>query len=281
MLENAQTDIARSLTLLTDVFKRTTYLATLFWLPQSAKDIPSIKLIQFFSAGTNHVAKHPIYTDSKIPLCSANGVHGPQIAEWVIMMDLVHSHRLPRLLDLQKEKKWNQKEGMEVSDRVGKRVGILGYGSIGRQGKGAYLLHCILPAPRRSGKSPSSHALRISSHPYCNTALDSRGDFLRTSPHNCTVILRVGVCTLEELLPYPEFYAVLRHQHQEPIAIHRRHENPRNSRQRRAMSFMQVHESFKAAHATLGILHLRHIANLVISTACCQLRAIKAQITER
>jgi len=51
------------------------------------------------------------------------------------MMDLVHSHNLPRLLDLQKEKKWNQKEGMEVSDRVGKRVGILGYGSIGRQGE--------------------------------------------------------------------------------------------------------------------------------------------------
>lgn len=118
-----------------DIFKRTTYLATLFWLPPTAKDIPNIKLIQFFSAGTNHVAKHPIYTDSKIPLCSANGVHGPQIAEWVIMMDLVHSHNLPRLYDLQKEKRWNQKEGMEVSDRVGKRVGILGYGSIGRQGE--------------------------------------------------------------------------------------------------------------------------------------------------
>jgi hypothetical protein len=71
------------------------------------------------------------------------------------MMDLVHSHRLPRLLDLQKEKKWNQKEGMEVSDRVGKRVGILGYGSIGRQGECTHLLHCILPAPGRSGKIPS------------------------------------------------------------------------------------------------------------------------------
>jgi hypothetical protein len=55
------------------------------------------------------------------------------------MMDLVHSHKYPRLYDLQKEKKWAQKEGMEVSDRVGKRVGILGYGSIGRQGEFAYL----------------------------------------------------------------------------------------------------------------------------------------------
>tara|TARA_R110002003_G_scaffold234_5_gene16936 strand:- start:23219 stop:23410 length:192 start_codon:yes stop_codon:yes gene_type:complete len=51
------------------------------------------------------------------------------------MMDLVHSHNLPKLYDLQKEKRWAQKEGMRVSDRVGKRVGILGYGSIGRQGE--------------------------------------------------------------------------------------------------------------------------------------------------
>jgi hypothetical protein len=49
-------------------------------------------------------------------------------------MELVHSHHFPKLYDLQKEKTWNQRAGMDVSDRVGKRVGILGYGSIGRQG---------------------------------------------------------------------------------------------------------------------------------------------------
>lgn len=109
------------------------YIATLFWLPPSPADIPNAKLIQFFSAGTNHVANHPIYKDSKIPLCSANGVHGPQIAEWVVMMDLVHSHGYTKLYDLQKERRWDQRAGMRVSDRVGKRVGVLGYGSIGRQ----------------------------------------------------------------------------------------------------------------------------------------------------
>ncbi len=118
-----------------DLPSKASYIATLFWLPLTANDIPKTKLIQFFSAGTNHVAKHPIYTDSKIPLCSANGVHGPQIAEWVVMMDLVHSHKYTALYDLQKERVWNQRAGMNVSDRVGKRVGILGYGSIGRQGR--------------------------------------------------------------------------------------------------------------------------------------------------
>jgi hypothetical protein len=118
-----------------DLTTRASYLATLFWLPKNGKALPNVKLIQFFSAGTNHVDQHPIYTDSKIPLSSANGVHGPQIAEWVIMMDLVHNHSFPVLYDLQKEKTWRQKAGMNVSDRVGKRVGILGYGSIGRQGE--------------------------------------------------------------------------------------------------------------------------------------------------
>jgi hypothetical protein len=56
------------------------------------------------------------------------------------MMDLVHSHKFPKLYDLQKEKTWKQAVGMGISDRVGKRVGILGYGSIGRQGTFHHLL---------------------------------------------------------------------------------------------------------------------------------------------
>ncbi|KAJ4362828.1 hypothetical protein N0V95_001202 [Ascochyta clinopodiicola] len=116
-----------------DLPAKASYIATLFWLPKTADDIPKTKLIQFFSAGTNHVDKHPIYTNSKIPLCSANGVHGPQIAEWVVMMDLVHSHNYTALYELQKKQEWNQGAGKNVSDRVGKRVAILGYGSIGRQ----------------------------------------------------------------------------------------------------------------------------------------------------
>lgn len=57
------------------------------------------------------------------------------------MMDLVHSHSYLKLWELQKKKEWKQSVGMQVSDRVGKRVGILGYGSIGRQGKLIILLY--------------------------------------------------------------------------------------------------------------------------------------------
>lgn len=98
--------------------------------------MPNIKFIQFISAGTNHVAKHPIYTDTKIPLCSANGVHGPQIAEWVVMTDLIHNHNYIDLYKKQQRREWkNAGDPISGKDNVGRTVGILGYGSIGRQGK--------------------------------------------------------------------------------------------------------------------------------------------------
>lgn len=116
-----------------DLYKRAQFLGTLSWLPPSAASAPNLKLIQFFSAGTNHVSQHPIYTDSDIPLTTASGVHGPQIAEWVIMMNLVHSHSYLACYEAQKEKHWGTWEGNNVRDMVGQRVGVLGYGSIGRQ----------------------------------------------------------------------------------------------------------------------------------------------------
>jgi phosphoglycerate dehydrogenase-like enzyme len=51
------------------------------------------------------------------------------------MMDLVHSHNYIALYEQQKQKNWRQSTGMVVRDAVGRRVGVLGYGSIGRQGQ--------------------------------------------------------------------------------------------------------------------------------------------------
>ncbi|PSN69788.1 hypothetical protein BS50DRAFT_571127 [Corynespora cassiicola Philippines] len=116
-----------------DVYRRATYLFTLTWLPPNADAAPGLKFIQFCSAGTNHVADHPIYKDSKIPLTTASGIHGPQIAEWVIMTHLVHTHSYLELYEAQKRREWHKPKGLNVRDAPGRRVGVLGYGSIGRQ----------------------------------------------------------------------------------------------------------------------------------------------------
>jgi len=119
----------------TEIYKRARILITLSWLPPTPAAAPKLELIQFCSAGVNHVAQHPIYTDSKIPLASASGVHGPQIAEWVMMMNLINSHGYIGWYEKQKERKWGSWEHNSVRDMVGQRVGVLGYGSIGRQGQ--------------------------------------------------------------------------------------------------------------------------------------------------
>ena len=125
-----------------ELLKRVNVLVTISWLPQKASEVPNIKFIQFISAGTNHVSNHPIYTDTKIPLCSANGVHGPQIAEWVVMTDLIHNHNYINLYKKQQRREWrNAGDPISSTDNVGRTVAILGYGSIGRQGK--LLVHLV------------------------------------------------------------------------------------------------------------------------------------------
>lgn len=95
---------------------------------------PKLQYVQLLSAGANHVLQNPLFDDESIALCTANGVHGPQISEWIISTFLSFEHHLPRYIEKQKEESWDPAwyDGV-VEDSVGRRVGILGYGSIGRQ----------------------------------------------------------------------------------------------------------------------------------------------------
>ena len=121
-----------------EVYNDATILVTLSALPPSAKDCPRLEFIHFTSAGTNHVANHPIYTDTSIPLTTSSGIHGPQIAEWVLMTMLASSHHFAMLHSWQEKHEWGKNQpGLRLlrnlHDKVGQRLGVLGYGSIGRQ----------------------------------------------------------------------------------------------------------------------------------------------------
>jgi len=122
-----------------DVFKDADFLFTMSVIPEDPKkEAPKLKWIHFFSAGINQVVGKPIWTDTpNVTLTTSSGVHGPQIAEWVVMTLLGVQHFFPQLHDLQKEHRWGDDklwdEFRSSRDSVGQRIGILGYGSIGRQ----------------------------------------------------------------------------------------------------------------------------------------------------
>lgn len=123
----------------TSEFKDVTILVTLFSLPPNPKtDAPLLNFVQLFSAGSNQIQRHPIYTNTDVTISTSSGIHGPQIAEWVIMTALVQGHKYRQLYELQKQRKWGKKGSSDstyrtVRDLVGQRLGVLGYGSIGRQ----------------------------------------------------------------------------------------------------------------------------------------------------
>ncbi|KAE8149703.1 hypothetical protein BDV25DRAFT_155848 [Aspergillus avenaceus] len=143
-----------------ELARKATYIVTLNNLPK-VEDAENIKLIHFISAGLDHSLHNPIFKETAIPLTSSSGIHGPPIAEWTVMNWLVASRKYAHAYENQKEHQWRKdvdKHFESIHDQVGKKVGILGYGSIGRQiGRVAHALgmtvHAYTASPR---PTPSS-----------------------------------------------------------------------------------------------------------------------------
>ncbi len=103
-------------------------------LPASVLDhvlsrAPNLRWIHSASAGIDQVVT-PALRSRAITVTNSRGVFSRPIAEYVVMMLLAISHRLPQLLELQRERTWQPLRGTELGGRT---VGILGYGSIGSE----------------------------------------------------------------------------------------------------------------------------------------------------
>lgn len=95
---------------------------------------PSLRWVQFHYAGVDHVADHPLLrTDVRVTTLSGAAV--TQMAEFVMMAILALGRRLPRLERDRAEKRWaeNRFERFRPLDLNGSTVGIVGYGSVGRE----------------------------------------------------------------------------------------------------------------------------------------------------
>ena len=88
-------------------------------------ELPRLKTIQIMSAGADHILP---YIPARITLCNARGAHTPATAEWTAGAIIASIRNFPRFAAAQQAGHWDP----AVSDLIaGKRVLIVGYGSIG------------------------------------------------------------------------------------------------------------------------------------------------------
>lgn len=95
---------------------------------------PNLKWVQGHWAGVDHLMDKPVW-DSDISLTSASGIHTINMAQYVLAQMLAWAHRVPRWVRTQQQGKWpdGRWEKFVPDELRGKTLGILGYGSIGRE----------------------------------------------------------------------------------------------------------------------------------------------------
>ena len=117
-----------------EIWRETEVLYTMNTLPDPEM-APNLKWIQFHLAGVEKELIHPIARQPKIKLTNLSGVNSSQVAEFILGMFLALGRNLPGMLEDKKKKIWpNHKwEKYTPLELRGSTVGIVGYGSIGRQ----------------------------------------------------------------------------------------------------------------------------------------------------
>jgi phosphoglycerate dehydrogenase-like enzyme len=105
--------------------------------PRDLAQAPDLRWVQVHMAGVNTLYDHPLYAQTELPIATASGVHAATIAEYAITVMLALAHRVPRMVE------WKAKGGWPTdldrwplfvpSEVRGATLGIIGYGSIGRE----------------------------------------------------------------------------------------------------------------------------------------------------
>lgn len=97
--------------------------------------VPNLKWIQFHYAGIDFAVDHPLLQKDGIVITTQSGSSASQVAEYIVMMLLALGHRMPLIMQNQRDHSWPQKrwELFRPQELRDSTVGLVGYGSIGRQ----------------------------------------------------------------------------------------------------------------------------------------------------
>lgn len=96
---------------------------------------PDLRWIQFHFAGIETLVDPALASNPEVTLTTLSGAAAGQMAEHAVMMMLALGHYLPEHLSNQAKSEWprDRYERLAPHELRGSTVGIIGYGSIGRQ----------------------------------------------------------------------------------------------------------------------------------------------------
>ena len=102
-------------------------------LPPDLSSCPRLRWIQLVSAGANQIVGHPV-ARTDILVTTASGLHGVPIAQFVTGALLMLVHNLGQMGAIQSTRRWpDDRWALRGAILRGQTVGVLGYGSIGRE----------------------------------------------------------------------------------------------------------------------------------------------------
>jgi phosphoglycerate dehydrogenase-like enzyme len=96
---------------------------------------PNLKWIQFHFAGIDFAAGNELLQKPGLQISTLSGSSASQVAEYVVMMMLALGHKVPEMITLQNKHEWprDRWERFAPVELRNSTVGLVGYGSIGRQ----------------------------------------------------------------------------------------------------------------------------------------------------
>lgn len=136
---------------------------------------PNLRWIQFHYAGVDHAREAAILNRPGLIATTMSGASASQVSEYVVMMLLAHGHRLSEMMEQQRKSNWpkDRWERFNPQELRTSTVGIVGYGSIGRQT--ARLLHhfgATVLATKRDIRHPEDSGYTIDNQG------DPQGDYV-------------------------------------------------------------------------------------------------------
>ncbi|RPJ50727.1 MAG: D-2-hydroxyacid dehydrogenase [Chloroflexi bacterium] len=101
----------------------------------TADQAPALRWVQFHWAGVDSLEAVPLLKKNDLMITTLSGAAAPQMAEFALTMILALGHRLPELNAQQLKSEWprDRWERFRPQELRSSTVGILGYGSIGRE----------------------------------------------------------------------------------------------------------------------------------------------------